>query len=82
MRCPPPLAAFHFARASDRHLGYDFHPVMMVLDTAPLEAERMTGTALAEAQALASQLGVEFRYLSPVAEIVNLIADMRAATAS
>ena len=55
---------------------------MMVLDTAPLEAERMTGTALAEAQALASQLGVEFRYLSPVAEIVNLIADMRAATAS
>lgn len=48
----------------------DFHPVMIVLDTAPDSSERMTAMALAEVVALAETEGVDFRYLSPTEELI------------
>jgi len=45
--------------------GSTFHPVMMVIDTAPLLAERMMGASLKQAQDAARELSVSLLYLSP-----------------
>lgn len=44
--------------------GYDFQPVMMIIDTAPDETKRMTTRGLSESKDAAIQHGVEFLYLS------------------
>ena len=46
------------------HLGADMQPVMMIIDTAPLRAERMTKTAIEAAKKLAAELQVAFFYVS------------------
>lgn len=48
-----------------RHRGGDMHPVMMVIDTAPDPAERMTAWTYSEAKQTAERYGVSFCYLSP-----------------
>ena len=63
------LAAHH---EEARAQGYSFLPVVMVIDTAPDENERMTSQSLKTAQGLAAELAVGFMYLSPKNEIRNL----------
>ncbi len=58
-------------REETQFLGFDFHPVMIVVDTAPKAEERMTSAALAEARRASEQLAVEFRYLSQETIIVD-----------
>jgi hypothetical protein len=48
-----------------RHRGGDMCPVMMVIDTAPDPAERMTAWTYSEAEQIAERYGVSFYYLSP-----------------
>lgn len=52
-------------------LGFDFYPVMIVVDTAPTVQERMTSAALAEVRSISRQLGVEYRYVSPIESFVD-----------
>lgn len=58
-------------RQEVRELGSDFIPVMMVIDTAPLENERMTDWSLSQSRDLAKSVGVEFRYFSSERAIVD-----------
>ncbi|MEH6490232.1 hypothetical protein [Hyphomonas oceanitis] len=51
-------------RQEVRELGSDFIPVMMIIDTAHLESERMTAWSLGQSRELATSLGVEFRYFN------------------
>lgn len=48
-----------------RHRGSDMHPIMLVIDTAPLLTGRMRPTALEQSKAAAAAHGVSFFYLSP-----------------
>lgn len=48
-----------------RFLGSDFHPIMLVVDSAPEPRERMTANSIDNARSKARELGVEWRYLSP-----------------
>lgn len=50
----------------------DMHPVVMIIDTAPIAGERMREWSLQEAQDAAVKEGVSFFYLSPSTEIVAL----------
>lgn len=52
-------------REEARHRKSTFLPVMLVIDTAPIEKERMTKEGLKEAKMIARELQVEFLYLSP-----------------
>lgn len=52
--------------------GADVLPVMLVIDSAPLEQERMTANALAKSKELADSLGVVFMYTSPTVEICSI----------
>lgn len=45
--------------------GYDFHPAVIVVDSAPKKAERMTPWSVSAARELSRGLGVEWRYISP-----------------
>jgi hypothetical protein len=54
-----------------RHRGGDMVPVVLVVDTAPLSAERMTPASLERAKALARDLEVELFYCSPDRCIVS-----------
>ncbi len=56
--------AAHREEVQCRH-HYEFHPVMLVLDSAPEKSERMDEAALSKARKLANDLRVEWRYLSP-----------------
>lgn len=58
-------------RQEVRELGSDFIPVMMVIDTAPLESERMTEWSLGQSRDLAKSVSVEFRYFSMDRVIVD-----------
>jgi hypothetical protein len=58
-------------RTEIQHLGSDFHPVMLVIDSARDAAERMTEQALVTSRELARTLGVEWRYVSPTEQQVN-----------
>lgn len=51
-----------------KHLGGDFYPVMMVIDTAPLPKEQMTKYSFDLARQSADKLSVGFLYLSPEME--------------
>jgi len=51
--------------------GADVFPLMLVIDSAPKQEERMTESALAKSQELALQLSVGFLYVSPNYEIYN-----------
>ena len=46
------------------HLGFDFHPIVLVVDSAPEKAERMTKWSVEECRKLARERDVEWRYLS------------------
>lgn len=48
-----------------RFLGCDFHPIMLVVDSARDSGERMTAHSVDTARSKARELGVEWRYLSP-----------------
>lgn len=48
----------------------DFHPVILVADTAPDPKERMTDWSLAEARRVAADERVELRYFSPTDSFV------------
>lgn len=48
-----------------RHRGSDMHPVMMVIDTAPLGEERMLPSAVSAARKAARESGVSFLYVAP-----------------
>jgi hypothetical protein len=48
-----------------RHLGADMHPVMLVIDTAPLTHERMSREAVVQAASAAWEHGVSYLYVSP-----------------
>jgi hypothetical protein len=52
--------------------GTSFCPVMMIIDTAPNESERMTQESLRESQAAARALSVGFMYASPQSVINTL----------
>ena len=51
-------------RTEVRHRGGDMHPVMMIVDTAPTSAERMTGWAREESLKAASEHNVSLLYVS------------------
>ncbi len=55
--------AAHREEAEARNTN--FFPVMMVIDTAPGDAEKMTGHSLSQSEAAASDLGVGFLYVAP-----------------
>jgi hypothetical protein len=55
-----------------RHRGGDMHPVMMVIDTAPLAEERMPAAKLDLARAAARAQGVSFLYVSPAVARMEL----------
>ncbi|MBI1187318.1 MAG: hypothetical protein GC206_08325 [Alphaproteobacteria bacterium] len=46
-------------------LGHDFHPVMLVIDSAREARERMTSVDVLVARDLARELSIEWRYVSP-----------------
>jgi hypothetical protein len=50
----------------------DVLPLMLVIDSAPKQEERMTESALAKSQELALELGVGFLYISPNNEVYNI----------
>jgi hypothetical protein len=52
-------------REEAQFLGYDFDPVMVVVDSARDKAERMTQWSLSGVRELSRRLGVEWRYISP-----------------
>jgi len=52
--------------------GADMLPIMLVVDSAPKQKERMTEYALEQSQDLAMKLGVGFLYLSPTNEIYHI----------
>ena len=54
------------------HRGGDMAAIMMVIDTAPDERERMEQTALDQSLAIARSHGVAFCYLSVVDDFVQL----------
>jgi hypothetical protein len=58
-------------REEAQRLGYDFHPVMLVVDSAREESERMRSSAIAAARQIASEADVEWRYLSPMDQQVD-----------
>jgi hypothetical protein len=51
-------------REEARFLGFDFQPVMLVVDSAREADERMKPSSAEQAKALALSLGVEWRYIS------------------
>jgi hypothetical protein len=52
-------------REEVRHIGSDFYPIMMVVDTAREESERMSAADLSAARSLARELNIQWRYVSP-----------------
>lgn len=54
------------------NLGSSMLPVMLIIDSAPNESERMTNTTLGQACDLAKNLDVGFMYISPTFEICNI----------
>lgn len=50
----------------------DMFPVMLVIDSAPDEIERMTESALKKSQDLAKELSVGFLYVSPTNEVYSI----------
>lgn len=50
----------------------DMLPIMLVIDSAPKDRERMTDQALAQSEKLAEELGVGFLYVSPNHEIYRI----------
>ena len=52
--------------------GSDVLPVMLIIDSAPMEKERMTSNALSKSQELADSLGVVFMYTSSTIEICGI----------
>lgn len=48
-----------------QHRGANFHPIMMIIDTAPIAAERMAPQTIEEARAAARMHRVEWRYFDP-----------------
>jgi len=56
------LAAHRF---ESNKRGFDFYPVMMILDTAPSVKDRMKPNAIESMQAIAADLNVGILYLSP-----------------
>ncbi|WP_157665301.1 hypothetical protein [Cyanobium sp. NIES-981] len=59
-------------REEARWRNCDFIPVVMVIDTAPMPAERMTPTSLAESRRVAHEATVEFLYVSPEDQLCSL----------
>jgi hypothetical protein len=47
-----------------RHLGYDFHPIMLIIDSAKVPEERVAEKSLRVCRELACELDVEWRYVS------------------
>lgn len=61
-------------RQEVRVLGSDFIPIMLVIDTAPLEGERMTEFSLSQSREAAKSVGIEFRYFNPHTHIVDRVS--------
>ncbi|WP_022694342.1 hypothetical protein [Ponticaulis koreensis] len=51
-------------REEVQHRGYDFVPVMMVIDTAPKVSERMTSRSVSVSRAFCEQHSVIWKYMS------------------
>lgn len=60
-------------REEAKALHSNFQPVMMVIDTAPEPAERMTAEGLRTSMAAAHEHDVEFLYVSPDNEINSVV---------
>jgi hypothetical protein len=56
-------------RGETEHRGCTMHPVMMVIDTAPLPSERMAEAAIKAASHAAADHRVSFFYASPTESI-------------
>ena len=54
------------------NMGSSMLPVMLIIDSAPSERERMTSSALQQSYALAKNLNVAFMYASPTLEICSI----------
>lgn len=54
------------------HLGSSMLPVMLIIDSAPNESERMNPTTIEQAHNLAKKLDVAFMYTSPTFEVCNI----------
>ena len=52
-------------RGEVRARGHDFHPVMMVIDSAPAATERVTASVRESVESLARSVGVEWLYAAP-----------------
>lgn len=59
-------------REEVENIGGEMFPIMLVIDSAPNENERMTENALEKSQALALELEVGFLYVSPQKEIYRI----------
>lgn len=55
--------------------GSSFLPVVMVIDTAPDAAERMTPESIRGSQAAARELAVGFMYVSPTTATSTMVSD-------
>lgn len=53
-------------REEVQHLEHDFHPIMVVIDSARDDAERMRPPDVDAARQVARESNVEWRYVSPV----------------
>ncbi len=69
-------------REEAQYRGHDFYPIMLVVDSAPDKAERMTVADLSAAEELAQNLGVEWRYVSACEIRVDRPATLLAETAT
>jgi hypothetical protein len=61
-------------RAEVRHRGSDMFPLMLVIDTAPLPAERMNTRGLARIRAASELAGVSLYYLGAETEFRQRVA--------
>ncbi len=52
--------------------GHDMYPLMLIIDSAPKQEERMTPSALEKSQALAIKLNVGLLYVSPDNEVYSI----------
>lgn len=59
-------------REEARAQGSDFTPIMMIIDTAPVEAERMTAYGLQRVRNAAKEAEVSVFYLSPSDATVDI----------
>ena len=65
MSLPLPSITAASPQRRQRSRNQLFYPIMMVVDTAREESERMSAADLSAARSLARELNIQWRYVSP-----------------